>query len=782
VTLERLRASLADHYRLERQLGQGGMATVYLAEDLKHRRKVAIKVLKPELAAVLGGERFLREVETTAGLRHPHILPLYDSGEAEGFLFYVMPLVEGESLRDRLDRERQLPLEDALRITGEVADALDYAHERGIVHRDIKPENIMLEGGHAAVADFGIARAVRAGAGERLTSTGIAVGTPVYMSPEQAAGERDLDGRTDLYSLACTLYEMLAGQPPFTGPTAESVVHQHLTVEPRAITEIRPAVPAGLAAVLQRALAKNPADRFGRVSQFSDALRSSGSEPRGAPPATRQPSRTALRMGLITTAVVAVAAAAWLGGRALMPGVHPATYDRVAVLPLDNATGDSAQAFFADGMTRELIGVLGDAGVRVLGYRAVESYRGTTLPMERIARDLRVNAIVTGAVLKAGDVVQVAAELTDPRSDESLWARTFSRPAPEVVTLQHEVALQIARGIRARLDPDQERALGEARPVIPEAYRQFLLGQEQVSLRRRETIRRGISHLQQSLVLDSTYASAWGTLALAGAMAVFYHAMPPDSARKLTEQASDRALALDPNLGDALIAQGTISWLMDWDFTAADADLRRGMAGTPTLLAQTIYSYFPWAMGRADEALRIGLNVVDLEPTTAQWHNDLAWDRLLAGDTAGARTSALRAIALDSALIEPYQILTQISADGGDVAAARRWAALHGRAGGDSRSQRMLDGYVMARGGDTVGARRQIQILEQEGGFANAGFVLAALGDKDSMYIMFGRAIDARQVNVMYTMNAQPVLRPWRHEPRYQALLARMGMPEEWRR
>ncbi|HXH28376.1 MAG TPA: serine/threonine-protein kinase, partial [Candidatus Polarisedimenticolia bacterium] len=244
---DRLRAALADRYRIERQLGQGGMATVYLAEDLKHARKVAIKVLKPELAAVMGAERFLREVETTAGLRHPHILPLYDSGEAGGFLFYVMPLVEGESVRDRLDRERQLPLEDALRITSEVAEALDYAHQRGIVHRDIKPENIMLEGGHAVVADFGIARALSAGGGERLTSTGVAVGTPVYMSPEQAAGDRDLDGRTDLYSLACTLYEMLAGQPPFTGPTARSVFHQHMVAEPRAITEIRPAVSPGLA-------------------------------------------------------------------------------------------------------------------------------------------------------------------------------------------------------------------------------------------------------------------------------------------------------------------------------------------------------------------------------------------------------------------------------------------------------------------------------------------------------------------------------------------------------
>ena len=248
------------------------MATVYLAEDLKHNRKVAIKVLKPELASALGSDRFLREIEISAGLDHPHILPLFDSGEAEGFLYFVMPYVDGESLRDRLDREKQLPLEDALQIAREVADALSYAHGRGVIHRDIKPANIMLTGGHARVADFGIARAVRAAGGERLTGTGMSIGTPLYMSPEQAAGSADIDGRSDLYSLGCVLFECLAGQTPFTGPL-ESVVHQHLGAEPPNITTLRPAVPAEVAAALLRALAKTPADRFSPAAQFGEALR-----------------------------------------------------------------------------------------------------------------------------------------------------------------------------------------------------------------------------------------------------------------------------------------------------------------------------------------------------------------------------------------------------------------------------------------------------------------------------------------------------------------------------
>lgn len=287
-SLDRLTAALADRYTVVREAGRGGMATVYLAEDVKHSRKVAIKVLKPDLAAALGPERFLREIEISAGLDHPHILPLYDSGEADGFLYYVMPYVEGESLRERLDREKQLPLDDALQIAREVADALSYAHSHDVIHRDIKPENIMVAGGHARVADFGIARAIKAAGGERLTQTGMSIGTPMYMSPEQAAGETDLDGRSDLYSLGCVLFEMLAGRTPFTG-SLESVVHQHLTVEPPNITTLRPAVPAEVSAALMRVLAKTPADRFSPAAQFAAALRPAAPVTEAAPARTTSP-------------------------------------------------------------------------------------------------------------------------------------------------------------------------------------------------------------------------------------------------------------------------------------------------------------------------------------------------------------------------------------------------------------------------------------------------------------------------------------------------------------
>jgi Tol biopolymer transport system component len=269
---ERIAAALAGHYRFERELGRGGMATVWLAEDVRHHRRVAIKVLHPELSAVLGPERFLKEIELTAGLQHPHILPLFDSGEADGRLWYVMPYVEGETLRARLARERQLPVADAVRIAREVAEALDYAHRRGVIHRDVKPENILLHEGRALVADFGIALAVRNAGGARVTETGLSLGTPQYMSPEQATAERELDARSDVYSLGCVLYEMLAGEPPHTGPTTQAIIAKIITDKPRPLTELREAVPAPLAVAVHTALAKLPADRFSSAAELAAAL------------------------------------------------------------------------------------------------------------------------------------------------------------------------------------------------------------------------------------------------------------------------------------------------------------------------------------------------------------------------------------------------------------------------------------------------------------------------------------------------------------------------------
>jgi Tol biopolymer transport system component len=329
MTLERLRASLADRYRIERELGAGGMATVYLAADLKHDRQVAIKVLKPELAAVLGAERFVQEIKTTAALQHPHILPLFDSGQADGFLYYVMPYIQGETLRNKLDREHQLGVDEAVKITTEVADALDYAHRHGVIHRDIKPENILLHDGRPMVADFGIALAVSAAAGGRMTETGLSLGTPHYMSPEQATAEKDITARSDVYSLASVLYEMLTGNPPHTGSSAQQIIMKIIAEPVADVTTLRKSVPPNVAAALAKALEKLPADRFSSAKQFSEALgNSSFSTTKGASGVGRrfriafaQPRTTALAAIALTATVLA--AWGWLRPRPTStPSVH----------------------------------------------------------------------------------------------------------------------------------------------------------------------------------------------------------------------------------------------------------------------------------------------------------------------------------------------------------------------------------------------------------------------------------------------------------------------------
>jgi TolB-like protein len=444
-----LRDALAGRYRLERELGQGGMATVYLAQDLRHDRPVALKVLHPQLATTLGPERFLREIATTAKLRHPHIVPLYDSGDAAGSLFYVMPVVEGESLRDRLRRERQLPLEEALRIAAEVADALAYAHDRGVIHRDIKPENVLLEGGHAMVADFGIASAADGPGWERLTETGMSLGTPLYMSPEQATGERTLDERSDVYSLAAMVYEMLTGEPPFSGPTPQAVMAKLAAQPPVPLHVLRPTVPATVERAVLKGLAKAPADRFATARQFSDALLQ-------IPPR----SRRIRRLGVVAIAVLAIgltAAAVWrwwparADGAGQYGGTASLAPQRVAVLYLEPHGGDPDLAAMADGLTEGLIDSLRlVTPLSVISSAGVSQFRGAHVSVEQVARELKVESVITGSVSRTGDRFEIAIQLRDGRTGAASEPRTFEATLSDILPIQGAMARAAVSLIVAR--------------------------------------------------------------------------------------------------------------------------------------------------------------------------------------------------------------------------------------------------------------------------------------------------------------------------------------------
>jgi tRNA A-37 threonylcarbamoyl transferase component Bud32/tetratricopeptide (TPR) repeat protein len=479
----RLASALADRYRIERELGAGGMATVYLAHDLKHDRKVAVKVLRPELAESLGHDRFLREITTTANLRHPHILPLYDSGEADGFLFYAMPYVEGESLRDRLTREKQLPLDDAVRITHEVANALEYAHARGIVHRDIKPENILLDSGHAVVADFGIARALSAAGQSTLTLPHTAIGTPTYMSPEQAAGEQLLDGRSDQYALGCVTYEMLAGQPPFTGPTVESVIHQHMIVAPRLVSQVRSSIPATIADAVHRALAKNPADRFASLGDFREALRTDVHAAEVS--AVDAPKRRRRIVGSLAALVaVALVFIAWLASR---DQNHNAALDPdvIAVLPFRVGGNDPTISYLRESMLDLMQARLnGGSGARTVEPRTLLAAWRRAVGNEQ--QDLAEKAsralaaeLGAGRVL-LGSVVATPSELTLHASllrvaDGVLLARESVVGAPD------SVAALVNRLTAALLIRDAgeagERRLGLASAPL-DALQDYLAGRK----------------------------------------------------------------------------------------------------------------------------------------------------------------------------------------------------------------------------------------------------------------------------------------------------------------
>jgi len=426
---ERLTGALRDRYRLERELGQGGMATVYLARDVKHDRDVAIKVLRDDVAASVGRERFLREIQLAAKLSHPHILPLYDSGDADGALYYVMPNVQGQSLRDRMDAQGQLPMPEAVRIASEVAGALDHAHRLGIIHRDIKPENIMLQDGHALVADFSIGKAISDTTNDTLTQAGMSVGTPAYMSPEQAVGE-EVDGRSDVYSLGCVLYEMIVGEPPFTGPTVQAVIAKRFVQTPLDVAALREGVPRPVSRAVSQALARVAVDRHETAAQFVIAL----NEPDTVAAKSSAPAKS------------------------------------LAILPFENLSADPDNQYFADGIADDILDALVQIdGLHVAARNSAFSFRGKHAALAEIGAALNVSTVLQGSVRKAGNRLRIAVQLVSVSDGYHLWSERFDRELTDVFAVQDEIAAAISAKLHVTFVPPAQ-PVGKATTAEVEAF------------------------------------------------------------------------------------------------------------------------------------------------------------------------------------------------------------------------------------------------------------------------------------------------------------------------
>jgi serine/threonine-protein kinase len=708
---------LADRYRIERVIGEGGMATVYLAEDRKHKRQVAVKVMRPELAATLGSDRFLREVEIAAQLNHPNILPMFDSGvagveesrgqgvepstassgsSASTVLYYVMPYVEGESLASRLSREGELPVPVALRIGREVAEALAYAHRHGIIHRDIKPANILLHEGHALVADFGIARALDA-EGEAITKTGLAIGTPQYMSPEQSTGDKTVDARTDIYALGAVIYEMLTGEPPFTGRSPQAVVARSLTERPRPLAATREGLPVGLEEVVGRALSRSAADRYPTATALAESLAtvetgahvstsSTASSPSTASTAstasTTSTTSTIRRWIIPAVAVLALAVAAVLFLRRPRSAAAPSGVTHVAVLPFQNQ-GDSANNYIVDGMTDEVRGKLSQVnGLTVIANASSSQYRGSRLPPTQIAGELGAQYLLMGRVRWAGAGsadsdsrrLQLVAELVNGQTGATAWQQTFDADLTDVFAVQGQVATRVAGALGAQLGAKESADLGKRPTENPAAWDAYLKGRS-INGGDPVSLRQAMDNFEQAVALDSGFADAWAGLATAATRLYTNGARDPAVARRARESV-DHALRLGPeNAGAAAAAALYYNGIARDPAKSAEFTERAMQLGPndPDILragarADVSNGNYARAVERLERAR-------ELDPRNAAVLNSLSTDYLFTGRLQEAEEVSNAVIALQPDNLGHYQLLIKIKLAQGDLEGARAAAA-----------------------------------------------------------------------------------------------------------
>jgi len=744
--LQGLRAAIADRYRIEEEIGRGGMAAVYLAEDLKHGRKVAIKVLLPTSTQSYEPQRFLREIRIAARLSHPQILPVHDSGEWDGLLYFVMPYAGCETLRDRLQREGQLPIDAALRITRAVATALGYAHRLNVIHRDIKPENILLQEGEPVVADFGVATAISAAGGDNvyITDRGFAVGTPAYMSPEQASAERDLDGRSDLYSLACVLFEMLAGQPPFAGSSARATMARHAVEPAPSIRSLRPTVPLAVDRALERALAKAPEDRYATMAEFSEALVA----PEPPPPPE---SRTADRRS-------------------------------IAVLPFVNSSADPENEYFSDGMTDELITALSKVeGLQVTSRTSAFALKNLREDVRTLGARLNVSTVLDGTVRKSGNRLRITVQLSSVEDGRTLWSERYDREMSDVFAIQDEIAGTIVQTLRSTLLGD----LGDPTPVRytanVKAYSLYLKGRFSWNRRTQAGIKEGIRYFEQAIAEDPGYALAYSGLADSYALDLDYRGAPVFEGMERAKAEARKAIALDDSLAEAHTSLGWVTFIYDWDWPGADREFSSAVRLNPRYAtARQWYSWFLAAMGRFEEALLQGRTAIELDPASVSIRRSLGWLQYYARRYDDALENLRRALALNPSSEETHRLLGLVYLQQGlyDEAAGSFKEAL-ANAQQDALAFAGL-GHVAARRGRESEARAVLEELQQRARtryvspVAQAGLYVT-LGDRDHAFEWLEKAYQERRGWLAY-LKIEPMLDGLRGDPRFDRLLERMRL------
>jgi serine/threonine-protein kinase len=733
------------------------MATVYLARDLRHHRSVAIKVLRPELATAIGVERFDQEIRTVAGLTHPQILPLFDSGAAGGMLFYVMPYIEGGTLRDRLDRERQLPLDDAVRIGCDVADALAYAHSKGVIHRDIKPENVMFSGGRAVVADLGIARALTEAQVDRLTPTGVAIGTPAYMSPEQALGDGRIDNRTDIYSLGCVIYEMLTGSAPFSGSTPRAVMARHSVDLVPPIRSVRATVPDGLERVVLKALAKAPVDRFATAGEFAQALRT--------PEALQDDGED----------------------------------ESIAVLPFANLSTDPDTEYFSDGMTEEIIDTLARIpGLRVAARTSSFAFRGRAVDVAEVGEKLKVATVLEGSVRRAGNHLRITAQLIKVADGFHLWSERYDREMTDVFAIQEEIAQAISRrltlkdrgGIPAfRGDFTLPSAAGEGEVTVTpptrnlDAYHLYLKGRYYWA-RRGLGLKQALDCFSQALALDPNYAAAHAGLADTWTLLGIHGLVPPSKVLPPARSAIQRALELAPDLAEAHCAAGTLKLAFEWDWAGASRDLRRAIELNPRYIAA--HYWLAVRLGVVEDRFEEGLlharRAVELDPLAGIPLAQLAIVLIGAGKYDEAIEVERRACELSPTMYVPFLYLGVTYNHLGRTDEAIK--VLDAAAAMSGRAPVVLAALAVCF--NTLAKPEHVQAIHDElTARARREYVqltmlaltTATLGRFEDAFALLHRACDERDGVLMYA-RSYPAFRLLQTDPRMTEIYRRIGFPD----